>query len=211
MNILGDSIDHGIGLEHNGYLKTENEQQKRWVLADVGGKGTNINKQQLLHMHSLQTKDGFDYHFLSMENFQQRVSNNEFYEYANVHNKYYGTLKNEIQGKLSDNIDLLLNIDVQGTLSIKDAAKNDEMLAKQLITVFVMPPTLDELEARLVNRGTDSREEIDRRLKTALNEMEYWSHYDYCIHSKDKETDLQNLTAIYKAEKQKVLPKIPLK
>lgn len=150
-------------------------------------------------------KDGFDYHFLDKDSFEKKVQEGKFYEYANVHNKCYGTLKSEIQGKLSDNIDLLLNIDVQGTLTIKEAATKDALLAKQLITVFVMPPTLDELENRLLSRGTDSREEIDRRLKTALKEMEYWPHYDYCIHSKDKEADLANLTAIYKAEKQKVM------
>lgn len=153
-------------------------------------------------------KDGFDYHFLDMLSFEKKIAENEFYEYAKVHNKCYGTLKSEIQDKLAASIDLLLNIDVQGTLTIKKAALLDSLLAKQLVTVFVMPPTLDELEKRLNKRGTDSKEEIERRLLTARKEMEYWPHYDYCIHSQDKETDFQNLTAIYKAEKQKVLDKI---
>lgn len=61
MTILGDSIDYDIGLV-NDYLKTDNEPRKSWILADVGGKDTNINKQQLLHMDRLQRKDGFDYH-----------------------------------------------------------------------------------------------------------------------------------------------------
>lgn len=150
-------------------------------------------------------KDGFDYHFLKQSTFDLKLKEGAFYEFAKVHNKCYGTLKSEIQDKLSANIDLLLNIDVQGTLTIKESARNDRVLSKQLITVFVMPPTLDELEKRLYTRGTDSKEEIQRRLIAAQKEMEYWPHYDYCIHSEDKQKDLENLTAIYKSEKQKVL------
>jgi len=114
-------------------------------------------------------------------------------------------LKSEIYKGLEGGVsDLLLNIDVQGAATFREKAKKDTLLQGHLVTIFIMPPSLDELDKRLTTRGKDKQEEIDKRLKIAQDEIRSWQDYDYCIHSKDKETDFQALQAIYLAEKARI-------
>ena len=95
---------------------------------------------------------------------------------------------------------LLLNIDVQGAKTIKEKASADEALKGHIVTIFIMPPSLEELNARLQNRGTDSDEEIERRLIVARSEMEQEKYYDYTIVSQSKSADLEAVLEIYKNE-----------
>jgi len=150
--------------------------------------------------------NGVDYFFLSQEEFDMKVSKDAFLEHAQVHNKqhHYGTLKSETLDKLSDNCDLAMNIDVQGVAAFQKAAENDALLKQRLVTVFLMPRSLEEIEQRLIDRGTDDREEINRRLASAREEMLLWDTYDFCLISGSKEEDFSKIESIWKAEKQRV-------
>ena len=141
--------------------------------------------------------DGVDYHFLSTEEFLQKVLANEFYEHALVHGRHYGTLKREIRKRLKMGVDLLLNIDVQGFEAFRKASETDPYLAGRLCTIFLMPQNLDELKRRLTRRGTDSEAEIDRRMATARAEVERNGEYDYCVKSDSMEHDLSCVRKIY--------------
>jgi guanylate kinase len=144
-------------------------------------------------------KDGVDYYFLQVEEFEARVSAGDFYEYACVHGKHYGTLKNTVQEKLREGVDLLLNIDVQGAATFRATAKSDPLLAGRITTVFIMPPGLEELKQRLQNRSTDSEAEMQRRLIVAKSEMLEAGDYDHILTSSTREADLAALQAIYRA------------
>ena len=146
---------------------------------------------------------GIDYYFFSTKTFEDKIKAGEFYEYAQVFNRhYYGSLKSEIDAKLSQNIDLLLNVDVQGAATIRRAASNNPVLGKNLVTIFVRPKNLDEIRKRLNRRG-DPEKEITRRLESVEGELAQSHFYDYIIESKTKESDFQSLLSIYKGEKAK--------
>jgi guanylate kinase len=142
-------------------------------------------------------QDGIDYHFFDTQTFEDKIKNGEFYEHALVHGNRYGTLKETVREKLSHGLDLLLNIDVQGAASFRTTALNDPLLQNHLITLFIMPPSVDELEKRLRGRATDSEAEIARRLEIAKDEMLEAPHYDHILKSDTPEADLTALEKIY--------------
>ena len=144
-----------------------------------------------------------DYHFFDHETFDAKVEAGEFYEYANVHTNRYGTLKSEIHDKLAAGTDLLLNIDVQGAATFRDAEREDPLLRGKVVTVFIMPPSMDELESRLRHRSTDDEDEIQRRLRVARDEMQQRELYDHCILSGTRFEDFEALQKIYRKEKAK--------
>ena len=144
--------------------------------------------------------DGLDYHFLNTQDFETKITEDAFYEYATVHNNYYGTQKADILKPILSGQNLLLNIDVQGAKTITEKASADDVLKGHIVTIFIMPPSLEELNARLRNRGTDSEEEIARRLIVARTEMEQQKYYDYTITSQSKSVDLITALDIYKKE-----------
>ena len=143
--------------------------------------------------------DTVDYYFFDHDTFQAKIDAGAFYEYALVHNQLYGTLKSEVQGKLANGIDLLLNIDVQGAAQMRETAQNDPLLKGKVITIFIMPPTIEVLAARLRGRGTDAEDEIQRRIAVAVEEMQLSKYYDHKIVSATREEDLAALVAIYKS------------
>ena len=145
--------------------------------------------------------DTVDYYFFDSDTFQAKVDAGAFYEYAKVHNKLYGTLKSEVQGKLAAGIDLLLNIDVQGAAQMRETAQNDPLLKGKVVTIFIMPPTLEVLAARLRGRATDAEDEIQRRMAAAVEEMQCSKHYDHTILSGTREEDFTALVAIYKSSR----------
>src|SRR6516162_6439337 len=101
-------------------------------------------------------RDGVDYYFLDATSFLKRVQAGNFLEHATVYGNSYGTLKSEVLDKLRKGKDVLLNVDVQGASAIREAAQEDPELRRALVTVFLTPPSLEVLEARLKKRGTDS-------------------------------------------------------
>jgi guanylate kinase len=120
-------------------------------------------------------------------------------EHAVVHGHYYGTLKATVKEALTHGTDVLLDIDVQGAATIR--ATDDEMLRGSLVDVFIMPPTIEELEKRLRKRGTESEEQVMLRLQTGREESKLWLLYKYTILSGSMEEDLIKFRAIMRAER----------
>ena len=141
--------------------------------------------------------DTVDYYFFDHDTFKAKIEAGEFYEHANVHSNLYGTLKSEVQDKLAAGTDLLLNIDVQGAAQMRETAQQDPLLKGNVITVFIMPPSIEELEARLRGRGTDAEDEVQRRMQVALDEMKQSEHYDQTILSGSMDEDFAALNTIY--------------
>lgn len=117
---------------------------------------------------------GADYYFLTMEEFEEKIALGGFLEYANVHGNYYGTLKSEVESKLSQGIDVILEIDVQGGEQIKEKFP-------EAVLVFFKAPDEIELEKRLRGRNTDSEEVIKVRLENSLKELSYEKFYDLTV------------------------------
>ncbi|ACV39754.1 guanylate kinase [Leptotrichia buccalis] len=133
--------------------------------------------------------NGKDYFFLTKEIFEQKIKNDEFYEYANVHGNYYGTLKEVVENNLSKGLNVILEIDVQGALIAKEKKKD-------AILVFFRTKDMETLENRLRNRKTDTEEVIQLRLKNAAKELEYEPKYDYTIINNDIKHSCQELIDI---------------
>ena len=144
-------------------------------------------------------ENGVDYLFLSHEQFQEKIANNGFVEYAKVHSHYYGTPLDQVLFHLRAGTDVLLDIDVQGARSIRNHTLQE--VRDSVADVFIMPPTVEELERRLRKRGTESEEQIAERLKTASAEMQLWPDYKYTILSSSMEEDLIKFRAIMRAER----------
>ncbi|MGH8023038.1 MAG: guanylate kinase, partial [Limisphaerales bacterium] len=150
-------------------------------------------------------KDGVDYYFLKPADFLRRVQAGNFLEHATVYGNSYGLLKSELLGKLRAGKDVLLNVDVQGAASIRQAAQAEPELRRALVTVFLTPTTLLEIERRLKRRGADSPEVIRRRVAAARQEIAQWKNFDYLLLSGSKEDDLRLALAIVEAEKMRTV------
>ena len=132
-------------------------------------------------------KNGHDYHFLSREEFEQRITAGDFIEYAEVHGNLYGTLKSEVMDHISIGKDVVMDIDVQGADLVRSCS--EQIINNALVELFVMPPSEEELLARLTGRGTDSDSVISLRMKNAINEMDHWHKYTYRLISATREED----------------------
>jgi len=145
-------------------------------------------------------KDGLDYYFLDATSFLKRVQAGNFLEHATVYGQSYGVLKNEVLGKLRQGKDVLLNVDVQGASAIRTHASEDPELKPVLVTVFLTPPSMAVLEARLKKRGQDTAQNIAKRLAVARQEIAQWKNFDYLIVSSSVAEDVRRLGAILDAE-----------
>jgi guanylate kinase len=139
-----------------------------------------------------------DYQFLSHADFLAKLEAGDFLEHAQVHTDYYGTLREPALTNLKNGVDVLIDIDTQGAAIIRNC--NDPVIRQALTDVFIMPPDLDELRRRLRKRGTETEEQINRRLETAAQEMELWRDYRYTIISGSVEEDLEKFRCIMAAE-----------
>lgn len=119
--------------------------------------------------------EGLDYYFVSKAEFENKVNKNEFAEYEEFFGNIYGTLKSEINNIISQGKCVLFDVDVKGALSLKMAYPDDALL------VFIAPPSMEILELRLKNRGTETQEQIDKRLERADLEMKMSKQFDYII------------------------------
>ena len=142
--------------------------------------------------------DGEDYQFLSDADFRERADKGDFLEHAQVHGDRYGTLREPVVTNLKSGKNVLIDIDTQGAAVIRNCV--DRLIRDALADVFIMPPDLDELRKRLLNRGTETAQQIDSRLATAAREMEHWRDYRYTIISGSMEEDLQKFRQIMEAE-----------
>lgn len=149
-------------------------------------------------------KNGVDYYFLKAGDFLKRVQAGNFLEHATVYGNSYGLLKSELLGKLRAGKDVLLNVDVQGAATIREAAQNEPELKQALITIFLTPTSLSEIERRLKSRAADLPEVIRKRLAAARQEIAQWKNFDFLLISTSKQQDLKLALAIIEAEKMRV-------
>lgn len=137
-------------------------------------------------------KDGVNYHFVSREEFEARIAQGEFLEYAQYVDNYYGTSRRIIQEKLDQGIDVLLEIEVQGAAHVREKMP-------EAVSLFIVPPSFEELSRRLHNRGTDSEEKIQERLATARREVKEIVNYDYIVINDTVEQAVEEVLALLTA------------
>ncbi len=142
--------------------------------------------------------DGEHYHFISKEDFELKITAGEFLEFANVHGNYYGTLLSSIEARVLEGFDVILDIDVQGAMQLKDILKKNESfnLADVVSYLFIAPPSFEELSERLRSRGTEDEDSLAKRLGNAKAEIEARFDYDYIVVNDDLEQARTELRAI---------------
>ncbi len=141
--------------------------------------------------------DGRDYHFIDRARFDAMVARNELLEWAEVFGHRYGTPRRPVTKALQAGHDVLFDIDWQGTQQLREKARSD------LVSVFILPPTVNELERRLKRRAQDSKSVIGSRMAKAAGEMSHWPEYDYVVVNRDKRQAFAELRAILAAERLK--------
>jgi guanylate kinase len=146
-------------------------------------------------------RDGKDYYFVSDERFDEMVANGDFLEWAHVFGHRYGTLKSEVLKVIEGGRDVLLDIDWQGTQQLKQVDPD-------IVRVFILPPSMTELERRLRARGTDSDEVIKQRMERAAAEISHWAEYDYVLINNDAEKCRELVHNILKAERLKATRRV---
>ena len=142
-------------------------------------------------------KEGVDYFFVTKEAFEERIKNNYFLEYASYNNNYYGTPKDKIEDYLNSGIDVILVIDIQGAINIKK-------IMPSALFIFIMPPNMETLKNRLINRKTESREKVVERFKTAYNEINNFKKYNYVVVNDTVDNATHKVKSIIQAEKCRV-------
>lgn len=142
--------------------------------------------------------EGQDYHFVGREEFDRMVRAGAFLEHAEVFGNCYGTPRGPVEDKLAAGIDVLFDIDWQGAQQIR---RNLSRSRQRIVSAFILPPTMDELERRLRQRAQDPEEVIERRMAAARREIEHWSEYDYVLVNDDLERCFSDLCAILTAER----------
>jgi guanylate kinase len=141
--------------------------------------------------------DGRDYHFIDHARFDHLVAQGELLEWAEVFGHRYGTPRQPVIKALQDGRDVLFDIDWQGTQQLREKARTD------LVSVFILPPTVRELERRLKRRAQDSKSVVGSRMAKAAGEMSHWPEYDYVIVNRDKREAFAELRGILAAERLK--------
>lgn len=141
--------------------------------------------------------DGKDYYFVSKEEFQKKIEEGKFLEYAFVHSNYYGTDKSLVEKTLEEGRDIILEIDIQGALKIKE-------LIKDGVFIFITPPSMKILLRRLIDRNTESKDQILERFKTAYKEINESTKYNYVVINDEIENAVKKIESIILAEKCRV-------
>ena len=140
---------------------------------------------------------GKDYYFVSEDEFHNMVKSSELLEHARVFDNYYGTPRAHVEKELSAGRIVLFDIDWQGTQQLKSNARDD------LVSIFILPPSLEELERRLRARGQDSDDVVRNRMSRAAGEMSHWPEYDYVVINSDVDESIAQTKAILTAERQR--------
>ena len=139
--------------------------------------------------------EGKDYQFLSTQEFESRIKKSQFLEYAKVFGNYYGTPVQLVERNLKSGVDVLFDIDWQGTQQLKARARQD------LVSVFILPPSIKELEKRLFKRAQDTSEVVANRMSKSASEMSHYPEYDYVIINHDLDKSVQQVQSILCAER----------
>ena len=135
--------------------------------------------------------NGKHYYFCERKEFEENIKNENFLEYTEVFNHYYGTTKKEIKKIQAEQRIPILDIDIQGFLNMQESVSN-------VLSFFIMPPSLKELKNRLIKRGTENKEQIEQRLKLAENEITYKKHYSYSIINDNLAASIDALDSLIK-------------
>lgn len=141
--------------------------------------------------------DHVSYHFITNEEFEKLIERNAFYEYAHVFDHYYGTSREIVEQWLNEGKDVLLDIDWQGARQIR-------LQTPDAKGIFIVPPSLEELNRRLVTRATDAPEVIEKRMSKAISEISHYNEYDYVIVNDDFDESLLNMRSIILSNRQKM-------
>lgn len=140
--------------------------------------------------------DGVNYFFISKDEFEQKISNDEFLEHAEYCENFYGTLKTEVDSYLDKGINVILEIEVQGAMKVRE-------LRPDALFVFIAPPSVNELRRRLNKRGTETQEVIEKRVAAAVTELPYMDKYDYIIVNDALEDAVSDFFAVIRSERLK--------
>ncbi len=138
--------------------------------------------------------DTVNYFFLNEDRFKRMIVNQDFLEYAKVYDNFYGTPKKNVFKKLEQGKDVLLEIDIQGALSVKK-------IYPDAVLIFILPPSMNELKNRIIKRGTETEESISKRFNSAYEELKYVYEYKYAVINKDVNVAVERIEAIIEAEK----------
>ena len=139
--------------------------------------------------------DGTHYHFADKETFLMNRDAGQLLEWAEVHGNFYGTPLAPVQEAMEQGRDMLFDVDWQGALQMFDAARAD------IVSIFILPPSMNELRNRLIRRAEDSEEVIEKRLQNSLTEMRHWSEYDYVVINEDLQQAVHEVKSILTAER----------
>ena len=194
----------------NDILKTNNKGNLI-VISGPSGAGKNTIVDGLMNLNSNvwlsisattrlprgNEKDGENYFFLTREEFEKRILIGDFLEYAEYNGNYYGTPKSNIVEKLNSGVDVILEIEIQGALKIKEIIPN-------AIFVFILPPSMSELRHRLILRKTETKDKIIKRFKTAYKEINEVTKYNYVVINDKIEDAVQKVNSILISEKCRV-------
>ena len=141
--------------------------------------------------------DGVNYHFMTKEQFKEKMEADDFLEYAEVYDNFYGTPKSNVEELLESGKDVILEIDIQGALKVKENAEEG-------IFIFILPPSMEELKQRIIKRGSETEESLMKRFKSAYKEINFVSKYNYAVVNDEVETAVEKLESIITAEKCRV-------
>jgi len=186
------------------------KEGKVFIISGPSGSGKTTLKQKILSHKDISftysvsfttrnplqgEENGKDYFFVSKSEFQKKIENGDFLEYADVYGSYYGTDALEVHKILEKGQNVLIDVDTQGAHSLRKCH-----LLKEAVYIFILPPSLQELEKRLTERKRDDRKEIEKRLSVAKKEIAEAHKYHYCIENRTIETMVKDIQAIIQAE-----------
>lgn len=172
-----------------GTICSKLEEQEKNIWLSVSMTSRKIRKNDI---------EGKTYYFITREEFEEKIKNDEFLEYAIVHSgEYYGTPKSKIEEKLNSGKDVLLEIDIQGAVKIKE-------LMKDALFIFIVPPSMEELKKRLLARNTDDKDKILERFKTAYKEINEIKKYNYVVVNDKIDKAVEKVKSIITAERCRV-------
>lgn len=142
-------------------------------------------------------KEGVDYFFVSSEEFENKINDNTFLEYASYNDNYYGTPKDKVEEKLNEGKDVILVIDINGAINIKK-------IIPSALFIFIMPPDMETLKNRLIGRKTESKDKVVQRFMTAYNEVNNYKKYNYVVVNDKVEDAVNKVKSIIQSEKCRV-------
>ena len=141
--------------------------------------------------------EGVNYYFMTKEKFKEKIKANDFLEYAEVYDNYYGTPKSNVEEILESGKNVILEIDIQGALKVKENTEEGTF-------IFILPPSMEELKQRIIKRGSETQESLMKRFKSAYKEINFVSKYNYAVVNDKVDMAVEKLEAIISAEKCRV-------